>query len=96
MRRGRETWRLPAGGTDIAGGERRKGGARVRRKEQGRVHNTEREPRAGRRRHGPSRLATGLWKSSVKRKTVSDLRFEKEKKKVANSNVYATPNRENS
>jgi len=67
MRRGRETWRLPAGGTDIAGGERRKGGARVRRKEQGRVHNTEREPQAGQRRHGPSRLATGLWKSSVKK-----------------------------
>ena len=43
MRRGRETWRLPAGGTDIAGGERRKGGARVRRKEQGRGHNPERE-----------------------------------------------------
>ena len=34
---------MPAGGTDIAGGERRKGGARVRRKEQGRVHNPERE-----------------------------------------------------
>ena len=82
-RGGGGTWRLPAGGTDIAGRERRKGGARVRRKEQGRVHNTEREPQAGQRRHGPSRLATGLWKSSVKRKTVSDLRFEKKKWQTA-------------